>query len=73
MIWITLALNSAPNRLRQADVVKGATEFTMSVIRNRQRQTNYRYIPKLFLDKLGNPDHLKFVFRGDDILVVRPD
>ena len=52
---------------------KGATEFTVSVIRNRQRQTNYSYIPKPVLDRLGNPDGLKFVFRGDDILVVRPD
>ncbi len=52
---------------------KGATEFTVSVIRNRQRQTSYRYIPKPVLNKLGNPDGLKFVFRGDDILVVRPD
>ena len=52
---------------------KDATEFTVSVIRNRQRQTSYSYIPKPVLDKLGNPDGLKFVFRGDDILVVRPD
>ena len=52
---------------------KGATEFTVSVIRNRQRQTNYSYIPKPVLDRLGNPDGLKFVFSGDDILVVRPD
>ena len=51
----------------------GATEFTVSVIRNRQRQTNYSYIPKPVLDRLGNPDGLKFVFHGDDILVVRPD
>ena len=52
---------------------KDATEFTVSVIRNRQRQTSYSYIPKPVLDRLGNPDGLKFVFRGDDILVVRPD
>ncbi len=52
---------------------KDATEFTVSVIRNRQRQTSYSYIPKPVLNKLGNPDGLKFVFRGDDILVVRPD
>ena len=52
---------------------KDATEFTVSVIRNRQRQTSYSYIPKPVLDRLGNPDGLKFIFRGDDILVVRPD
>ena len=52
---------------------KDATEFTVSVIRNRQRQTNYSYIPKPVLDRLGNPDGLKFVFRGDDIPAVRPD
>ncbi|MCE2508488.1 MAG: hypothetical protein J4G04_04195 [Nitrosopumilaceae archaeon] len=52
---------------------KGATEFTVSIIRNPQRHTNYSYIPKPVLERLGNPDVLKFVFRGDDILVVRPD
>ena len=52
---------------------KGATEFVVFVIHNRQRQTNYSYIPKPVLDKLGNSDGLKFVFRGDDILEVRPD
>ena len=52
---------------------KGAKEFTVSVIRNPARHTNYSYIPKPVLDRLGNPDRLTFVFRGKDILVVRPD
>ena len=52
---------------------KDATEFVVSVIRNRQRDTSYSYIPKPVLAKLGNPEALMFVFRGDDILVLRPD
>ena len=52
---------------------KDATEFTVSIIRNPQRHTNYSYIPKPVLERLGNPDGLKFVFRGNDILVLRPD
>ncbi len=52
---------------------KDAKEFTVSVIRNPARHTNYSYIPKPVLDRLGNPDRLTFVFRGRDILVIRPD
>lgn len=52
---------------------KNATEFTVSIVRNPQRHTNYSYIPKPVLERLGNPDGLKFVFRGKDILVRRPD
>ncbi len=73
MIWSTLALNSAFHRLRHGNVAQGRDGVYGVLIRNRQRQTNYSYIPKPVLDKLGNPDGLKFVFRDDDILVVRPD
>ena len=52
---------------------KDATEFVVSVIRNRQRDTSYSYIPKPVLAKLGNPEALMFVFRGGDTLVLRPD
>lgn len=52
---------------------RDATEFAVSIIRNPRRRTSYSYIPKPVLERLGNPDGLKFVFRGDDILVVRPD
>ena len=47
---------------------KDATEFTVSIIRNTKRNTSYSYIPKPVLKRLGNPDGLKFIFRGDDIL-----
>ena len=52
---------------------KDAKEFTVSVIKNEKRLTNYRYIPKPILEMLGNPDKLKFVISGDDIMVRRPD
>ena len=52
---------------------KGCTEFAVSITHNRQRDTSYSYIPKLILAKLGNPPGLKFVIRGDEILVLRPD
>ena len=52
---------------------KGATEFVVSITRNRQRGTSYSYIPKPVLAKLGNPSGLKFVFSGDDVLARRPD
>ncbi len=31
------------------------------------------YIPKPILERLGNPNKLKFVISGDDIMVRRPD
>ena len=52
---------------------KDAKEFTISVIKNEKRLTNYSYIPKPILEMLGNPDKLKFVISGDDIMVRRPD
>ena len=45
----------------------------MSITRNRQRGTSYSYIPKPILAKLGNPSGLKFIIRGKDIVVCRPD
>lgn len=51
----------------------GSKEFTVSVIRNRQRRTSYSYIPKPVLNKLGNPDGLKFIIRDGYIEVSRPD
>ena len=31
------------------------------------------YIPKPILAKLGNPSGLKFIIRGEDIVVCKPD
>ena len=39
----------------------------------RQRDTSYSYIPKPILAKLGNPSGLKFIIRGEDIVVCKPD
>ena len=52
---------------------KDTKEFTVSVIKNEKRLTNYSYIPKPILERLGNPAKLKFVISGDDIMVRRPD
>ena len=52
---------------------KDAKEFTVSITHNRQRDTSYSYIPKPILARLGNPAGLKFVIRGGDIVVCRPD
>lgn len=48
-------------------------EFTVSVMRNRRRKTNSSCIPKPILDRLGNPDRLKFTVRDGYIEVGRPD
>ena len=50
-----------------------AKEFKVSITHNRQRGTSYSYIPKPILAKLGNPEGLRFVIKGDKILVTRPD
>ncbi len=50
-----------------------ATEFRVSIIHNVRRGTSYSYIPKHVLATLGNPDGLRFVIRGNEILVTRPD
>ena len=50
-----------------------ATEFRVSIIHNVRRGTSYSYIPKPILAKLGNPEGLLFVIRGNEILVTRPD
>ena len=52
---------------------KDAKEFTVSITHNRQRGTSYIYISKPILAKLGNPSGLKFIIRGEDIVVCRPD
>ena len=52
---------------------KDAKEFTVSITHNRQRSTSYSYIPKPILTRLGNPSDLKFIIRGEDIVVSRPD
>ena len=50
-----------------------ATEFKVSITHNVRRGTSYSYIPKPILAKLGNPEGLLFVIRGNEILVTRPD
>ena len=50
-----------------------ATWFTLFIVRNPQRRTIHRYIPKPVLGLLGNPGWPKFIFRGKAILVRRPD
>ena len=50
-----------------------AKEFQVSITHNRQRGTSYSYIPKPILAKLGNPEGLRFVIKGDKILVTRPN
>ena len=52
---------------------KDAKEFTVSITHNRQRGTSYSCIPKPILARLGNPAGLRFVIRGGDIVVCRPD
>ena len=52
---------------------KNTKEFTVSVIKNEKCLTNYSYVPKPILERLGNPDKLKFVISGDDIMMRRPD
>ena len=52
---------------------KDAKEFTVSITRNRQRDTSYSYIPKPILVRLNNPAGLKFIIRGEDIVVCKPD
>ena len=42
---------------------KDAKEFTVSIIANEARMTNYSYIPKPILKMLGNPKRLKFVIK----------
>lgn len=49
----------------------GATEFKVSVIPNVRCQTNYSYIPKPVLERLGNPQKLKFLFDGANNVIVR--
>ena len=53
--------------------LKNAKEFAVSVMRNKDRRTNYSYISKLILQMLGNPDHLKFIIRDEYIEVSRSD
>lgn len=52
---------------------KDATEFPVGVVPNVRLNTSYSYIPKPVLAKLGNPKGIKFVFRGNDIMVQRRD
>ena len=49
---------------------KGAKEFAVSVIPNKDRRTSYSYIPKPILQALGNPDRLKFIIQ-DGYVEVR--
>lgn len=50
-----------------------ATEFDVSVTRNVKCDTSYSYVPKPILVKLGGPKRIRFVIRGDEILVTRTD
>ena len=52
---------------------EGATEFNVSVIPNVRCGTSYSYIPKPILGMLGNPSGLKFIIRGEDIIVDSRD
>lgn len=50
-----------------------AKVFDVVVSRNPDRKTNTSCVPKPVLDKLGNPDRLRFIIRGDKIVVTSPD
>ena len=50
-----------------------AKEFRVSITHNVKRLTSYSYIPKPILTRLGNPKRLRFVIRGDEILVTGSD
>ena len=56
-----------------SDLVADATEFMVSITCNVRRGTGYSYIPAPVLAKLGNPEGLRFVIRGNEILLTRPD
>ena len=43
------------------------------IVHNYANFSSSVYIPKPILERLGNPDRLKFVISGDDIMVRRPD
>ena len=52
---------------------KDAKEFTVSIIPNKARMTNYSYIPKPILEMLGNPKRLKFVIKDRHVEVRGSD
>ena len=52
---------------------KDAKEFSVPAIRNKDKRTSYRYIPKPILQILGNPDHLKFIIRDGYVEVSGSD
>ena len=52
---------------------KDVKEFTVSVIRNKDRRTSYSYISKPTLQTLGNPDNLKFIIRNGYVEVKGSD
>ena len=52
---------------------KDATEFTVGITVNRQRYTQYSYIPKPVLRMLDNTKRLKFAIRDGQVFVERPD
>ena len=56
-----------------SDLVADATEFTVSITCNVRRGAGYSYIPEPVLDTLGNHEGLRFVMRGNEILLARPD
>lgn len=47
---------------------KDATEFEVSVTKHETRGSQ-TYLPKPVMDKLGNPDTIKFVVKGKHIEV----
>ena len=56
-----------------SDLIADATEFMVSIIHNMRLGTSYSYIPAPVLDKLGNPEGLRVVIQGNEILVARSD
>ena len=52
---------------------KDAKEFTVYIIPNKARMTNYSYIPKPILEMLGNPKRLKFVIKDRHVEVKGSD
>lgn len=47
--------------------------FEVMVMRHPHRLTNTSCIPKPILDKLGDPDRIRFVIKGNKIIVTGPE
>jgi hypothetical protein len=51
---------------------KDATEFEVNVHYNKEKGSQVR-IPKPILDKMENPDKVKFVINGKTVKIIRVD